>query len=165
MGCIVFWGMQRVYRTRGDLKEMLMDWQPGDEKSALRKVGNIISIGTVLPFLGLFLLSMAAHQESMAGNMFDNELGAAQPQILLLFLVASACGAVIWLFGRRRINTLKSEIAVRVFNMSAPTYQKPAEQKRSGADKLKEAKALFDDGILSEDEFTRLKKEILKEGI
>lgn len=165
MGCIVFWGMQRVYRTRGDLKEMLMNWEPGDEKSALRKVGSIISIGTVLPFLGLFLLSWAFSQVGMGGYKMDNDLGDEQLQILLMFLGANVCGTVIWLFARHKINTLKSEIAVRLFNMSAPTNQKPAEQKRSGADKLKEAKELLDDGILSEDEFSRIKKEILREGI
>ena len=165
MGGIVAWSMQRVYRTRSNLREMLMEWQPGNEKSALRNVESIISIGTLVPFLGMFLLSMAARQETMAGYAFDNELGRLQPQILLLFLGATVCGVVIWLFARHKINTLKSEIAVRVFNMSAPTYQKPTEQKRSGAEKLKEAKALFDDGILSEDEFSRLKKEILREGI
>ena len=168
-------GIYFVYKSRVGLNKILFNWGNNKENEALKLISIILGIGIILP--SLYFISIYVNISNnqwlwwyLNANFGEGILaGAASSGFIGLFINA-AIGCLIWYLAKKKLSTLSENLGIREESHIEETFIKAPiseqnDSSRSSINELKDLKQLFDDGVLSEEEFIRMKKEILNAGI
>lgn len=172
-----------IFIDREELKDMLLYWKRGYEKRAKFLLTRICVIGAIAPLLYFQMTIHFASQHgfSSAGYIDTHETRELLSIYLIWLAFAIVMTAAVIYFGYKRIDSFGDDVNESVVSMShsvsrsqsTPSYvhknnlthQTPVSRSESSdnsiTENLQELKQLHDEGLISPEEYNKLKTSLL----
>lgn len=170
-------GIYLIIKSRKRLNKILFNWDndKNNENEALKKMSIIVGIGITLPFLYFMTIYLSVSNNEwlwwyLSAIFGDEPMENAAFSALIIFILNIAVGYAIWYFSKKKLNSLSEILGVSYKStnfqtFSAKPYTDNPDNSRDTIKDLRDLKQLFDEGVLTEEEFNELKKGVLVKGI
>ncbi len=116
----------------------------------------------IVAFASIMLNLIFDYQNKVA-EFGDFGTGLGTSTLLTTVLIILICGA-IWICGNNRLKWLNSKLSKETRSETTKDV-KASKENQSSFEQLKAAKQLLDEGILSDEEFQKIKMDILTKGL
>ena len=172
-----------IFIDREELKDMLLYWKRGYEKRAKFLLTRICIIGAIAPLLYFLMVVHIASQHgfSSVGYIDTHEAKGLLSDYLIWLAFAIVMTAAVIYFGQKRIDSFGDDINESVVSISssaprsqsAPSYghkinhthqtqvSRRENSDNSVTENLRELKRLHDEGLISPEEYNKLKTSLL----
>ena len=163
-----------ITKCRTNVNNLLFDWNENHKKEITNQMAIIIGAGIFIPIIYSAGAIVSIYNNDwlwleIRYQLGDEKLSELYPNMFLGYALLIGLGTLLWYFTKRKINNLSNDLGIETKNVK--NDEKVDIKPEIGINsinsitQLKELKQLFDNDIISEEEFTILKKEILNNGI